>query len=284
MKQLIVFSNPRLAQAFVDYMALKQIKCQLGPAEKGVGIWLADESRLSEVQAELDVFLKDPLAAKYQAASWQVAETRTSKFYYGSNSRLILGRFLEHAGPVTLLGFVLCTAIYLFSQMGWDKELFEALRFTDQLSGITAQPWRLVTPILLHFSILHIVFNLLWWWQLGGQIEKQLGSYKLVLVTLVAAIIPNVAQFYTGGPYFGGLSGVVYALLGFLWWTAWLRPQVGLVINKGIVGLMLVWLVMGFFDVIGPPIANAAHLAGLMVGCAQAFIDKLLDPSAGPRV
>jgi GlpG protein len=155
------------------------------------------------------------------------------------------------------------------------------LRFGSQIQDVMAQPWRLITPIFLHFSLLHILFNALWWWQFGGQIEKQIGSGKLLLITLVAALIPNIAQFYASGPYFGGLSGVVYALLGYLWWTAWLRPELGLTINRSIVGVMLIWLVMGFFDVLGPPTANLAHLFGLLVGCGQAGLDRVMAKPRG---
>lgn len=277
MKQLTVLSNPRMAQAFVDYMAVRKIHCKLGAAVQGVGIWLIDEGYLDEAQAELATFLNNPKDQKYQAASWQVAETRTSKFNYGSSKDLIFKHFLSHAGPVTLIILVVAAIVYLVGEIGLQRQLFEYLRFPDQLDGTMTQPWRLITPIFLHFSLLHILFNALWWWQFGGEIEARLGSGKLLLVALVAAIIPNVAQYFASGPYFGGLSGVVYALLGYLWWSGWLRPELGLSVNQGIVGLMLVWLVLGFFDVLGPPTANLAHLFGLLVGCTQAWIDKRLS-------
>ena len=39
---------------------------------------------------------------------------------------------------------------------------------------------------LLHFSLLHILFNLMWFWYLGGAVEKRLGSGKLLVIALIS--------------------------------------------------------------------------------------------------
>ncbi|MFM2486164.1 rhomboid family intramembrane serine protease GlpG [Celerinatantimonas yamalensis] len=277
MQQLVVVDNPRLAQAFVDYMKTQSIRCQLAPVEQGFTIWLVDEQHLAHVQRELKDFLANPLAKKYQAASWEVGDEHNIHFEYGSSSELIKRQFMAHSGPLTLAVILVTTIIYVAGLMGASNDIFAALRFPDTLSQLASAPWRAFTPILLHFSILHILFNLLWWWEFGGVIERHLGTGKLLILTVVAAVIPNIAQFWVDGPMFGGLSGVVYALLGYLWWTSWLRPHVGLHINRAIVGFMLIWLVLGFANVIGPATANLAHLFGLFVGCVQAAFDRVTD-------
>jgi membrane associated rhomboid family serine protease len=33
--------------------------------------------------------------------------------------------------------------------------------------------WRYFSHALMHFSLMHILFNLLWWWYLGGAVEKR---------------------------------------------------------------------------------------------------------------
>ena len=82
MHRLAGLNNPRLAQAFIDYMASRGIALTLAPEPEGMfAIWLDDPQHLVEVQAELNQFLANPHDAKYQAASWQVAETRTAKFH-----------------------------------------------------------------------------------------------------------------------------------------------------------------------------------------------------------
>jgi GlpG protein len=85
----------------------------------------------------------------------------------------------------------------------------------------------------------------------------------------------NAAQgWYSGPVLFGGMSGVVYGLLGFCWIHNLLLPDRFLEVPRGIIIFMLVWLV---FCMIAPTellgigsIANAAHLAGLLLGCAAA--------------
>ena len=50
-------------------------------------------------------------------------------------------------------------------------------------SGITDnQYWRLITPIFLHFGMLHFVFNSLWLSMLGSRIEQSMGSLHLIIV------------------------------------------------------------------------------------------------------
>ncbi|CAG8999923.1 MAG: Rhomboid protease GlpG [Candidatus Celerinatantimonas neptuna] len=277
MQQLVIVSNPRLAQAFIDYMAVKGVECQLGPAEQGVAVWLVNDQDLSVAEPELKAFLANPLDSKYQEASWTIGDHRRVRFQYGSSITLIKQQLVEHSGPFTLLMMFIATAVYMGGFLAGQDNMFAALRFPDTLSQLASQPWRVITPIFLHFSILHILFNLLWWWEFGGVIERHLGTGKIIILTLVAAIIPNFAQFWVDGPLFGGLSGVVYALLGYLWWTQWLRPHVGVRINKAIVGFMLIWLVLGFANIIGPATANLAHLFGLFVGCLQAVFDRFTD-------
>lgn len=275
MIEIGIIDNPRMAQAFVDYLAVKSIDAKVAQTEEGFAICLPGMTHVEQASAELDLFLADPFQDKYQAASWDMAETRTAHFNYNSSN--MLQNFLLHAGRVTLAIFVSCLVIFVTMYLGMLSQhefVYAALHFPFNLSlDALSEFWRLVTPALIHFSLLHLVFNLLWWWYLGGLIETKLGSYKLLLLFLVAALIPNIGQFLLAGPNFGGLSGVVYALLGYIWWTGWLSPEKELNLPKPYIGFMLAWLVVGFVPIFGLNIANAAHLLGLAVGCGQAFID-----------
>lgn len=133
------------------------------------------------------------------------------------------------------------------------------------------QFWRLLTPVFLHFGIFHLVFNSLWIWEFGRRIEGFAGSIHLAVIVLLTGIGSNLGQYLWDGPsLFGGMSGVLYGLLGYLWIRQKLHPQPELALPPGIVGFLLVWLFIcmtGIVDLLmGGRIANAAHASGLVLG------------------
>ncbi|MGR5066165.1 rhomboid family intramembrane serine protease GlpG [Photobacterium sp. DNB22_13_2] len=274
MHRLAGLNNPRQAQAFIDYMASRGISLVMAPEPEGMfALWLEDGQHWVEVEAELNQFLSNPSDSKYQAASWQVAESRTAKFHYRSPS--LLGLVRAQAGPFTLLVMAVSVVIYLLWLLGLQQPVFSLMHF-PLMDGDEWQLWRFFSHALIHFSTLHVIFNCLWWWILGGQLERHSGSAKLLQIFLISALISGFAQFWLHGPNFGGLSGVVYALLGYIWWMGWLAPQRGLSIPKPYVVFMLAWLVLGFADVLGMSVANMAHLFGLLSGCALGWVDVKL--------
>ncbi|WP_028109367.1 rhomboid family intramembrane serine protease GlpG [Ferrimonas futtsuensis] len=267
-----VLNNPRAAQAFVDYLAGLKITAQLSRSEQGVEIWVpeADQPR---AQVEFERFLADPLHPRYHEASWNNGSTDNG-LSYGKPLKQMMGSLFSRAGPVTLLVMLICIAIYIpWGVLRWQQPLFYALHFFESWDAFSLeQGWRLFSPILLHFDPMHIVFNLLWWWFLGGQVEQRLGSGKLFVLLLAGAALPNLVQFAMVGPAFGGLSGVVYALVGYCWLMGRLAPQRGIVLPDSYMTFLILWLVMGFMGFMN--MANWAHLGGLLVGLAQALMDS----------
>ncbi|EKF73801.1 hypothetical protein A11A3_12003 [Alcanivorax hongdengensis A-11-3] len=179
---------------------------------------------------------------------------------------LLSGGWFASMGWVTRAVLFACVVVYLTPYL-FGPQVYQALMFPQAAADLTSQPWRLITPMLLHFGLLHILFNLLWWCDLGRMIERFQSSLQLVGVTLVTAVVSNLAQFYTTGPHFGGLSGVVYGLLGYLWIYGKVNPGAGYALRREIVIFMLAWLVICFVGLSGI-VANAAHLGGLASGCA----------------
>jgi GlpG protein len=161
-------------------------------------------------------------------------------------------------------------------QVRGDSVFYAGL--VDTLSA--GQLWRLFTPALMHFSLPHILFNLLWVWVAGRGIENLHGRWTLLGLVLFSALLSNLAQFWVSGPMFGGMSGVVFALLGYAWlWDKRAgRPAIGL--PPALMGLMLLWLVLGFAGVLEyvgvGAIANTAHLAGLVAGLIWALLRSLI--------
>ncbi|QFT11118.1 rhomboid family intramembrane serine protease GlpG [Vibrio sp. THAF190c] len=272
MVRLMVLNNARVAQAFIDYMASRHISIQMSPEGEGrVALWLIDAQHQVETEAELNRFLSEPNHKRYQAASWDVAETRKSQFHYHTPS--FLSMIKAKAGPVTLSIMLLCVAIFALQQLGFNQQIFQMLHF-PALDGQQWQLWRWLSHAVLHFSVMHIAFNILWWWQLGGDIEKKLGGLKLLQIFAISSALSGAGQYWVEGANFGGLSGVVYALVGYLWVVSAKAPQLGLTIPRQIVGFMLIWLVLGYMQPF-MAIANTAHLAGLIAGVGIGWIDSM---------
>lgn len=158
----------------------------------------------------------------------------------------------------------------------------EYLRFTPLAQGLAeGQWWRLVSPMLLHFGVLHLAMNGLWYWELGKRIELRQGPWQLLGLTLLFSLVSNLAQHYTSGPsLFGGLSGVLYGLLGHVWLYQWLAPNPHFNLPRGVLVMMLIWLVVCLTGVVGQlgfgQIANAAHVGGLLIGCLTGLLGGAL--------
>lgn len=200
------------------------------------------------------------------------------------------------SAPVTLLlillsigGFAL---VYLRAPIAWLSYLTFTPVQGDEgnlvFGAMGGQYWRLVTPVFLHFGWLHIVFNSLWLWELGSKVERVMGQMNMALLFLVIALVSNVSQYVFGGPgIFGGMSGVVYGLLGFAWVAPLLQPHWPIQPAPAIMLFMVGWLVVcmvGLVEVLGfGAIANAAHLGGLLCGALLGAAFGLLSRLTGDK-
>ncbi len=67
MIRLITIQNPRMGQAFIDYMASRKIDVQMMPEGSGqFALWLIHSEDQVEAEAELKQFLTEPNHPKYQ--------------------------------------------------------------------------------------------------------------------------------------------------------------------------------------------------------------------------
>ncbi|MDP3813520.1 rhomboid family intramembrane serine protease [Pseudomonas sp.] len=145
----------------------------------------------------------------------------------------------------------------------------------------SGQWWRLLTPMLIHFGWLHLAMNSLWYWELGRRIEARQGALMLLGLTLLFSLAANFAQYLYAGPsLFGGLSGVLYGLLGHCWLFQRLAPTAAYRLPPGVLVMMLVWLLVcmtGIFELLQVgAIANAAHVGGLLAGCLTGLVGGAL--------
>ena len=146
------------------------------------------------------------------------------------------------------------------------------------------QWWRLVTPMFLHFSFAHLAFNSLWIYILGQQIEKIDGKLIFITLVLFSSISSNFLQFYwVSSTLFGGLSGVIYGLIGYCMINEMDSPYQRYDIPPALYLFMIIWMLLGFLgllDLFGfGSVANFAHLGGLISGIAFAIICKFINVS-----
>lgn len=158
-----------------------------------------------------------------------------------------------------------------------SKSLLEASLFTKIKEG---EVWRLFTPAVLHGNFLHILFNMLWLWLLGKQVELKIGKIRYLALMILIGVIANTAQYLLSGPLFLGYSGIICGLGGFIWVRQKKAPWEGYNVPRGtllflfvfIVGMFLLQAValviskmhLGDFSV--GQIGNTAHIVGLMCG------------------
>lgn len=268
MLMITSFTNPRIAQAFVDYMQTQGITLTI-QHHATTDVWLADESQAERVHAELARFLENPGDPRYLAASWTSGQTNSGLHY---QRYPFLATLRQRAGPFTLALAAICVLVFIIMNVVGDEPVMAWLAWPYDPS-LRFDVWRYFSHAVMHFSVLHILFNLLWWWYLGGAVEKRLGSGKLIVITIISALLSGFIQHKFSGPWFGGLSGVVYALMGYVWLRGERDPQSGINLPRGLIAFALVWLIAGWFDLFGMSIANGAHVTGLVVGLSMAFVD-----------
>lgn len=200
---------------------------------------------------------------------------------HNSPSLLQLARYTPVAVCLILLSGL--GALVVATDTGrlfWHYLSFQDFRDNTYLplmdSLMRGEVWRLLTPIFLHFGIFHFLFNSLWVWDLGRRLELLQGRWHFVVFIVITGIASNITQYlWSGSANFGGMSGVVYALLGFIALRQRLRPHPLMNVPPALIGFMLFWLVLcmtGLVDYfISGSVANAAHLGGLVAGAIYAL-------------
>lgn len=187
-------------------------------------------------------------------------------------------------GPLTFALVLGSLAVGIVSGFGGNVAMLQPLfttQFTVQgeyatwVQGLaeirSGQVWRIVSPVLVHFGVLHLLFNMLWFVVMASMVESRERSGKLLFLILTIGGISNLAEYSLTGPYFGGMSGVLYGLLGYIWMKVRLDPLSGYFLGMNTVTLLMVWFFICLLGVI-PNVANIAHVFGLLSGFAIGFV------------
>lgn len=280
------------ARTFGDYLLVQGIENQIESEREGWGIWISDEDRIVRAAELLALFQQNPADPKYRAEASKAERVReeAQKVEGDYRKRVRDRRHLFRPlsgygfGVLTFVLIAISVTVFLLSRYGNDPERIMGLFITDFTGGIIERDlpeirrgeiWRIFTPMFIHFGPIHIIFNMLWLRDLGSMIEGRQSSWHLAGIVLVIAAASNVLQFFSSGnPVFGGMSGVVYGLLGYVWMRGKFDPGSGLYLHSSTVTMMLVWFFVCLAGLI-PRIANTAHAVGLVLGMVWGYLSSL---------
>jgi len=282
-------ANESYARTMGNYLLVQGIDNQLEfQKDEGWAIWIMDEDNLDRAAKLLEGFRANPADPKYQAEAKAADDIRAKKEKDEeawrkrlSDRRNLFRPIVGYGlGPMTIVLIIACVVIFILSGFGNNPEKVAALFISEYERGARlpeirhGQIWRLFTPALIHFNIMHIFFNMLWLRDLGSMIEGRQSSLHFIIIAAAVAALSDLAQYWVSGPIFGGMSGVVYGLLGYIWIRGKTDPASGLFLHRSTVTMMLIWLVLCYTGLLGP-VANTAHLAGLLVGAAWGYLSSL---------
>jgi len=290
-------SRGDLAAQFGNYLHGQQIDHRIDAVGNEFEVWIRNDDQLPDAQRALTEFQTAPAQAKFQVAPPAKQAPRPNNIIRMSDrwARPPIRRVI-----VTWFLLGMCVLVFLLQQRdeqlnksiepipateqrlvyqprnfevsdqaGQSPELFAAIR--------QGEIWRVLTPCLLHFGMMHIIFNMMMLLSYGPLIEVRRGAITLLCITLLTAAISNTAQYlfstwWHNGQVvtFGGMSGVLCGWFGYCWILSRLRPAAGIFVDPSQVVFILLYLAICMTGAIGP-IANAAHIAGLACGMAYAW-------------
>jgi GlpG protein len=288
MRAIGQLANEAQARAFGDHLVAHKIRNEI-EADGGVWIiWIHDEEQVAQAKTQLERFRANPAAAEFQAARTEAAKVKAAEAEDLANYRQRLrdrhGMFPKFGGygvgALTYGLIALCVIVAILSKLGYDDEFVRKLVLADpdRADGTflpevrSGEYWRLLTPIFIHFGPLHLVFNMMWLFQLGCMIEARRGVSTLAALVIVTGTLPMVAQYLVSGPgYVGGMSGAIYGLAGFVWLRGKKDPASGVGLDPQSWIIMMIWLVLCMTGAMGR-VANTAHLAGLIIGLLWGWV------------
>jgi GlpG protein len=216
-------------------------------------------------------------------------DTRVSDFFHPGDFTGGLVRGFRRA-PLSIVLIAVCCVLAVFAPLAAPTPLTLDLLFPDFSYGtrtiVLSRVFenfglddfaRMLTPILLHGGLVHLVFNMLWTWELGPRIERAQSTLMLALTIVVLALVSNTVQYlYGGSRNFGGMSGVVYGLFSYIWMWQLIEPRKGLSLPGSLILFMVASLVvMTLLDL--QMIANEAHLGGFAAGIVYGAITAIIS-------
>lgn len=280
---------------FSDYLFVEGVQNQFEQDGREWAIWVHAEDQTEKALELLHAYQANPFDKRFLNKSEEAsrrrrlirAQAEEAARRIHDREAVFRGSMPYGVGALTALLMFLCVALAILSWAGFKERITDQLLLThvivtdngvQWLAGLreirAGEFWRLLTPALVHFDPLHLLFNMLWLLDLGSMLEGRQGTARLGMRILLFAVLSNLCQFAIGGPWFNGFSGVNYGLFGYIWVRGRLDPRSGLYLHPHTVAMMIIWFALCFANII-PNVANGAHAAGLSLGIIWAYLESL---------
>jgi GlpG protein len=305
MRRVGELQDENQARTFHDVLVSRGIGNNAEQDDDGTfSIWVHDDDQITEAARLFALFRTSPDAPEFRDATAAAKVIRAQlvksegrrRSAVVDEARVGYERNFAGGGMITILLVVLTVAITVYAGFmrspSADRAMIDRLHisqvlFTHATPDLPShflpevragEVWRLITPIFLHGDFMHIIFNMMWLAQFGKFIESRFGGAKLLALVMAIGVGSNLAQYlWSRSPYFGGMSGVNYGLFGFLWMKGKFGRDQNWQMHPQTVQLMLMWMVLCFTGLLGP-IANGAHVGGLVIGALLGFSSARLVP------
>lgn len=164
---------------------------------------------------------------------------------------------------VVLIHLILYILVFFpFLPTNWIFEAFSGVN----LYIMQGEWWRLVTPIFLHASFAHMLFNSFSLVIFGPPLEQMFGKIRFFILYLSTGIIANIATFILKPLTYihVGSSGAIFGLFGIYIAIILFRKELMSYNNKQvIITILALGFIMTFLQ---PNINVTAHMMGFISG------------------
>lgn len=201
----------------------------------------------------------------------------------GSAARVMVP-FPQGSSWLTYVLLVMTIGVYLLqlasqNLLGADLPALYGMKINEAINS--GQVWRLLTPVFLHGSLLHIGFNMYALYIFGRGLEKRYGTLRFAMLYFMGALAGNTLSFLLSSSPSLGASTAVFGLAAsegvFIFRNRQFFGKNGRRILLNILTILGVNLLLG----LSPGIDNWGHLGGLIGGALFAWFAGPLYEIAG---
>ena len=173
-------------------------------------------------------------------------------------------------GAIIIINIIIFLLPDVFSFLTDKEWIYENGAVIPVLVVENGEYYRLITSVFLHFSIRHLLNNMLVLFILGDRLEQILGGARYLLFYLLCGLGANIVSLIFDlkmGDWYtmsAGASGAIFGVVGGLMWIVFMnRGRLGDLSSGQLAVMAFFTLYLGFTS---SGVDNAAHVGGLLVG------------------